>query len=206
MEKKKEVKLDYLTNLEKHTTKNPISRLFLDNFLRTVIDTIKPLGVKSILDVGCGEGFTLSQLKKETSFQKLEGVDAVKESITVGKKLHPDLPLKLGDIYDLDYKDNSFDILLCTEVLEHLAKPADALKELIRVSKKYVLVTVPNEPWFTISRILRGKNLLQLGAHPEHIQWWTANEFKKFVGKQKAGKIRLQKYPFPWTMILLEKK
>lgn len=203
---KKEIKLEHLTNLEKHQTKNPISRIFLDNFLKTVVETIKPLGVKSILDVGCGEGFTLAKLKKEKSFQKLEGIDAVKESVEIGKKLHPDLLLKLGDIYDLDYKDNSFDILLCTEVLEHLAKPSEALKELIRVSKKYVMVTVPNEPWFTISRILRGKNLLKLGAHPEHIQWWTSSEFKKFVSKQKNVKIRLVKHPVPWTMVLLEKK
>lgn len=203
---KKEVKLDYLTNLEKHTTKNPISRMFLDNFLKTVVDTIKPLSVKSVLDVGCGEGFTLATLKKEKFLQKLEGVDSVKESISMGKKLHPDIMMKLGDIYDLEYKDNSFDILLCTEVLEHLQNPHAALKELLRVSKRYVLVTVPNEPWFTISRILRGKNLLKLGAHPEHIQWWTSSAFHKFVSKQKGVKIRVRKFPFPWTMILLEKK
>jgi ubiquinone/menaquinone biosynthesis C-methylase UbiE len=204
--RKKEVKLDYLTNLEKHSTKNPISRLFLDNFLKTVVATVKPLGVKSILDVGCGEGFTLSRLKREKFFQKLEGIDAVKEAVAAGQKLHPDLTFKLGDIYRLAYKDDSFDILLCTEVLEHLGRPTDALKELIRVSKKYILVTVPNEPWFTISRILRGKNLLKLGAHPEHIQWWTSNNFQRFVSKQKGVKIRVIKHPTPWTMILLEKR
>lgn len=202
---KKEVKLDYLTNLEKHQTKNPISRVFLDNFLKTVIETLKTLGVGSILDVGCGEGFTLMRLKKEKIGTKLEGVDAVKASVEMGLKLHPELTLKMGDTYHLKYADDSFDIVLCTEVLEHLAKPSDALKELIRVSKKYVLVTVPNEPGFTISRILRGKNLLQLGAHPEHIQWWTGNGFKKFVSRQKGVKIRLVKYPIPWTMVLLEK-
>lgn len=206
MNKKKEVKLDNLTNLEKHTTRNPINRFFLDNFLRAVVRTIKPLNISSILDVGCGEGFTLATLKKEGIGKKLEGVDYVENALEIGKKLYPDLVLKKGDIYRLQYKADSFDLVLCTEVLEHLAEPEKGLRELVRVSKKYALVTVPNEPWFTFQRIARGKNLLKLGAHPEHIQWWTAGSFEAFVKKEKNVRLVLKKLPFPWTMVLLEKK
>lgn len=219
-----------LTNLEKHTTKNPIGRMFLDNFLTTVVMTIKPLDIESVLDVGCGEGFTLNRLQQEKIGKKLEGVDAVKESLAVGKKLHPQLSLKEGDIYNLRYSANSFDIVLCTEVLEHLQDPGKGLQELLRVSKRYALVTVPNEPWFTFQRIARLKNALHLGAHPEHIQHWTSGGFEKFVLNSRhsglsrvsankdsgvAGapqnddnqvKILVKKLPFPWTMLLLEKK
>lgn len=193
------------TNYEKHSTSNPVSRFVLDNFLRTVIKTIQPLKPLSILDVGCGEGFTLDRLQKENIGKTLEGIDYVDEAIQIGRKVHPKLVLKKGNVYDLQYKSNTFDIILCTEVLEHLDDPKKALKELLRVSKKYVLLTVPNEPWFTFMRIARGKNLLQFGAHPEHIQWWTADAFEKFVRREHVN-IVSKKLPFPWTMILLEKK
>lgn len=203
---KKEVKLDELTNLKKHKTKDPISRFFLDNFLITLVAVIKPLAIKTILDVGSGEGFTLDRLQKEGIGERLEGVDSVKKALIAGKQLHPTLNLKEGNIYNLRYKDNSFDLVICTEVLEHLATPRKGLKELIRVSKRYILLTVPNEPWFTFSRIIRFKNLLRFGAHPEHIQTWSVKGFEDFIMKEKGVQMRKKRLPFPWTMVLLEKK
>lgn len=193
------------TNLEKHTTKNPIGKFFLNNFLNTVIATIKPLGVQSVLDVGCGEGFTLDRLHKEKIGKRLEGVDAVKEAVVIGQEIHPHLALKIGDVFKLNYENNSFDIVLCTEVLEHLDRPKEALEELIHVSKKYVLVTVPNEPWFTVQRFLRGKNILKFGDHPEHIRHWSSSSFERFVKRVNGVRIIRKKHPFPWTMLLLQK-
>lgn len=192
------------TNYQKHTTGNPISRLFLDNFFNTVIVIIKPFKPETILDVGCGEGFTLTRLKKEKIGKKLEGIESEDTAISLGKKMHPDLIIKKGSIYTLPYKDNSFDLVLCTEVLEHLEKPREGLRELIRTSSKFVLLTVPNEPYFTIQRFIRGKNILKLGDHPEHIQHWTSSSFQEFVSKEKI-QITVKKHPFPWTMLLLKK-
>src|SRR3990167_9585086 len=162
------------SNYQKHTTKNPIGKLFLNNFLNTVVKTIRPLNIDSVLDVGCGEGFTLARLKKEKIGKSFEGIDNLDESIEIAKKIHPGLDIKKGDIYKLPYKSNSFDLVVCTEVLEHLENPRKAYRELIRVSRKYVLLSVPNEPFFTIQRIARFQNILHLGAHPEHIQHWSA--------------------------------
>lgn len=192
------------TNLEKHTTKNPIGQWALRNFTDNLIAVVKPLQPQSILDVGAGEGFTLARLKKEKIGKKLEGIEYMDEAIAMGKKLHPDILVKKGDIYKLPYEDKIFDLVICTEVLEHLENPQKGLKELIRVSKKYILVTVPNEPWFTLQRFLRGKNILRLGAHPEHIQWWTSKGFETFVLREKVS-IIAKKYPFPWTMLLAQK-
>ncbi len=63
----------------------------------------------------------------------------------------------LGDIYYLPFKENLFDRIACIEVLEHLIKPNNALKEIIRVAKKEtrVVITVPNllYPWRWMGRI-----------------------------------------------------
>lgn len=192
------------TNLAKHTTKNPIGRFFLNNFLNTVVKATRPLNIDSILDVGCGEGFTLDRLYKEKIGKTYEGIEYEETAVDLAKKMYPKLTFKQGDIYKLPYKSNSFDLVVCTEVLEHLTDPKKAYRELLRVSRKYVLLSVPNEPFFTIQRIGRFQNVRHLGAHPEHIQHWTYRAFLKFV-KVRGVKIITKKLPVPWTMVILKK-
>lgn len=191
------------SNYEKNTTKNPLSKFFLDNFYTVLIDELWALKPESILDAGCGEGFTLARLKKARIGKKHEGIEYLDDAIQLGKKLHPEITIKKATIYKLPYKANSFDVVLCTEVLEHLEKPEQALLELKRVTKKYLVLSVPNEPLFTIQRILRGKNVLKLGAHPEHIQHWSSSSFKKFIGRHIT--IQTSRTPLPWTLVVATK-
>lgn len=196
--------MDTTDNFKKHTSKNPVQRFLLDNFLNTLVKTVKPLQVSSVLDVGCGEGFTLDRLYREKIGKNLEGIEYLDTAIKIGKKIHPHITLTKGDIYTLPYKDNSFDLVLCTEVLEHLADPKKALKELVRVSKKYLLLSVPNEPIFMASNFLRGKNWSRWGNDIEHINHWTFWGFEKFAGREKL-KVVHRSYPFPWTMLFVKK-
>jgi 2-polyprenyl-3-methyl-5-hydroxy-6-metoxy-1,4-benzoquinol methylase len=191
------------SNYKKNTTTNPISKFFLDNFTTVLIDELKELKPDSILDAGCGEGFTLDKLQKANVGKKYQGIEYIDAAIQLGKKLHPKIPITKATIYKLPYKANSFDVVLCTEVLEHLEEPERALMELKRVTKKYLVLSVPNEPIFTIQRILRGKNVLGLGAHPEHIQHWSSGAFKQFV--QKHLTILNDKTPLPWTLVVATK-
>lgn len=192
------------TNLEKHTTKNPIGRFFLNNFLKTVVKTTRPLNIESVLDAGCGEGFTLDRLQKEKIGKVFEGIEYDEQAVLLANVMYPKLKIKKGDIYKLPYKNNSFDLVICTEVLEHLENPKKAYRELLRVSKKYVLISVPNEPLFTIQRIGRLQNVRHLGAHPEHIQHWSYKDFTNFV-KVRGVKLVTRKLPVPWTMVVVKK-
>jgi 2-polyprenyl-3-methyl-5-hydroxy-6-metoxy-1,4-benzoquinol methylase len=192
------------TNYEKHTTKNPIGKFFLNNFLNTAVKTIRPLNINSILDVGCGEGFTLERFYKEKIGKNFEGIEYDSEAVKTANELYPHLNIKQGDIYKLPYKNNSFDLVVATEVLEHLENPKKAYRELLRVSRKYVLLSVPNEPFFTWQRIARFQNIRHLGAHPEHIQHWTLRAFTKFV-KVRGVKLITRKLPIPWTMVVIKK-
>jgi ubiquinone/menaquinone biosynthesis C-methylase UbiE len=162
--------------------------------------------VDSILDVGCGEGFTLNRLKEAGISKKLEGIEYLQAAIDLGKKTYPDIKIIKGTIYELPYEDNAFDLVLCTEVLEHLDKPQDALKELVRVSKKYLVISVPNEPFFMLAQLIRGKNWSRFGNDIEHINHWTMLSFPRFVKKNAKVKILAKRFPFAWTMLLLEKK
>ncbi len=192
------------TNYLKHTSQNPIQHMLINHFNKVLMDLVKPLKPSKILDVGCGEGFTIVTFARNKIGKKYEGIDNSKTAINLGKKMYPDLAIKIGDIYNMDYKDNTFDLLLCTEVLEHLEDPKKALAELRRVTGKYLAISVPNEPFFILANLLRGKYLKSLGNHPEHINHWTLPGFKKFL--RKGGfKISTVRAPFPWTLILARK-
>jgi ubiquinone/menaquinone biosynthesis C-methylase UbiE len=196
-------------NYKKHSAKNSVwqlkflQRSLIDKYFKTLLEEVKPLNPKTVLDVGCGEGFTLQQLYEHGIGEKLEGVDFQEAAITLGNTIHPHLKLKQGDIYDLPFKDNSFDVVMCTEVLEHLERPLEALKELKRVTKQYLIISVPNEPWFMAGNFLRGKNLSRFGNDIEHIQHWSAGGIKKFINSELA--VISVRYPLPWTLLVAKK-
>ena len=124
------------TNYLKHKNQNPIQQALIANFYKTFFSVLKPLKVSSILDVGCGEGFTLKKLEEHKIGKKNEGIDNSATAIKLGHKIYPNLKLAEGDIYNLKYADSSFDMLICTEVLEHLDDPEKAVLEMKRVTKK----------------------------------------------------------------------
>lgn len=189
------------TNYQKHANNNPIQRALIANFYRALFKIVKPLRVVSVLDVGCGEGFTLKKLADKKIGKRNEGIDYSSEAIKIGKMIYPELKLSKGNIYKLDYPDKAFDLVVCTEVLEHLNEPAKAVAEMKRVSKKYIVLSVPNEPFFILANFLRGKYLSTLGNHPEHINHWTAWGIEKFLKKQGLTVVK-SKHPFAWSLIL----
>lgn len=186
-------------NYRKHTAKNPIQRFLINRFFNTLIKEIATLHPKTILDVGCGEGFTLNRLRKRNIGKDLIGIDTLKTAIDLGKKQYPHLNLKEGSAYKIPFKDNAFDLVMCLEVLEHLENPTLALKELVRVSRKNIIISVPNEPLFRIANFVRGKNLKRWGNDIEHINHWSTGSIKRFVKKEM--KVIKVKKPTPWTIV-----
>jgi len=191
-------------NYKKHTHSNPVQRFLIGKFYESLLTDIKRFNPESILDVGCGEGFTLEKFQKAGIGKKLTGIDFLDTAIKIGKKERPDLDLRIGNIYDIPFKSNTFDLVNCNEVLEHIDDPEKGLKELVRVSKKYVVLSVPNEPWFMMANFVRGKNLSRWGNDIEHINHWSTNSFIKFVSPYlKVKSVRRQ---FPWTLLVGTKK
>lgn len=99
---------------------------------------------ESILDVGCGAGHYLKSLRREIGgdFNYL-GVDATSNFINQAKKAFASdkrSDFMLSDIYDLKLADQSYDIVMCNNVLLHLPSINKPLSELIRVAKAHVIV------------------------------------------------------------------
>lgn len=191
-------------NYRKHTTKSKLQRMLMDRFYEAFLHQAKELDPQSVLDVGCGEGFTLEKLKNREIGKRLVGIDFLDTAIQIGKRERPYLDLSQGNIYDIPYKDNEFDLVICSEVLEHVDDPKKGLSELERVTKKYALLSVPNEPFFMLSNLIRGKNISRFGNDIEHINHWSMFGFEKFVLTKFDVVKRLQ--PYPWTLIVAKKK
>jgi SAM-dependent methyltransferase len=97
-----------------------------------------PQDVESVLDVGARDGF-VSRLLADR-FSRITALDLEKPSIS-----HERITCVKGDVTCLDFPDATFDLVSCTEVLEHV--PSGLLGrsclELIRVSSRYIAVGVP---------------------------------------------------------------
>jgi ubiquinone/menaquinone biosynthesis C-methylase UbiE len=99
-----------------------------------------PSDCSSILDVGCGDGRITNRLI--SGYGQVVGLERSREALR-----HVKAEKVVGSVDSLPFADRSFDLVLCSEVLEHLpfrVYPL-ALEEMRRVAAKYVLVTVPNK-------------------------------------------------------------
>lgn len=98
----------------------------------------------SILDVGCGAGHYLLSLRKHINSPFLYyGVDATPRYIELAKTAfegQPGVTFQVGDIYTLPFETNSFDVVMCNNLLLHLPSIKPALRELCRVSRKEVII------------------------------------------------------------------
>ena len=103
-----------------------------------------PFFGNNILDVGCFEA-PLRHLVKNINYT---GVDIAGD---------PDIQLNLEEVSLLPFIDNQFDFVMCIEVLEHIDNLHQIFDDLFRVSKKYILVSLPNCWGVARRKIERGK-------------------------------------------------
>ena len=87
-----------------------------------------------------------------------------------------------GDATTLPFPDDSFDLVLAIEVLEHVPTPDHALSELSRVCSGTFVASVPFEPIWRAGNIVRRRYVKALGNTPGHVNHWTRWGFRKFVG------------------------
>jgi 2-polyprenyl-3-methyl-5-hydroxy-6-metoxy-1,4-benzoquinol methylase len=196
-------------NLQKHLNPNPVQRYLLQRFHRQIVLLVEAVGAERILDAGCGEGFVVSYLLQENDGLIITGMDCSLDAIEMARQMVPHKPRRrveggvffdVGDLREMPYSDDSFDLVMCLEVLEHLPDPHRGLRELGRVTSAHCLVSVPHEPFFRATNFLRGKHVPAWGRDPEHLQHWTAKQFRRLV--EQYFEVERFVYSFPWVIAL----
>src|ERR1035437_11111735 len=93
----------------------------------------------SLLDVACGPRNITSVLAERLVGGSVVGVVRSEEVIARAREQYPSTPqrdvsFRVGDVYQLDLPDESFDVVYAHQVLQHLVRPLDALTQIDRKS------------------------------------------------------------------------
>jgi ubiquinone/menaquinone biosynthesis C-methylase UbiE len=173
-------------------------------FLRTILRLTEKLDFQEVLDVGCGEAIPLYAISQQRKADKIVGIDLDARRVRLAYQKMQTGNFLVSNAQSLPFRSQSFDLLLSLETLEHVGYPERALIEYSRVTRRYVLLSVPHEPWWRLGNLARLKYIRDFGNTPGHINHWSRQGFNRFVGAH--FKILEVSNPFLWTFILAEKK
>ncbi len=129
---------------------------------------------RRVLDAGCGYG-AFSRLARKRGAHVVS-CDIAKNLVVRASATAPSLGV-VGDACALGFKDESFATVISSEMVEHVERPVDAVKELARVLQTggILVITTPNRPWQAVVRAAS-----RLGLRPfhglENFLWWSELE------------------------------
>ena len=143
---------------------------------------------KRVLDAGCGAGYGSAELAQ--CAESVTGVDVAPEAIEFARANYalPNLQFEQASCIELPFADESFDLIVAFEVIEHLEGWRDFLQQARRVlrSSGQFIVSTPNKLYYTESRGCEG-------ANPFHVHEFDFTEFQDAL-----------KSVFPYVSMFLE--
>ncbi len=141
---------------------------------KKTIEMIPP-EVNSLVDLGCGNGRFIEILKNVRKMDRLIGVDRSTQALE-----HIKGDIILSDISNVSgLADSSFDCVSCQQVIEHIPVGAyqEVLKEICRLSSKYLLVSIPNSEDLT-SNYTRCPECLSIFNRDLHLRSFPPDYFR----------------------------
>jgi ubiquinone/menaquinone biosynthesis C-methylase UbiE len=91
---------------------------------------------KTILEVGCSGGHLAGLMQQLFPKAKITGIDVYEPAVKEAKKRFPKITFLVADAHKLPFKNNTFDLVYCSETIEHVVDPGLMLHEISRVMKK----------------------------------------------------------------------
>jgi len=152
-----------------------------------------------ILDIGTGLGNLAFEFAKKLTFSKVYGIDISEDMLKEAKRLVtaenlPNLEFVLGDVHNLEFKDEFFDLVVSFGVLHHLKDLRLAFSEIKRVLKKegsaFIYDLRKDAPVNVISEIAKELSSSQKRAFLESVR--QAQELSYIGGILKN--LRIQEY------------
>src|SRR5262249_9058658 len=123
---------EYFNGVRYRSANHPVVRAYADPKIKFIRSHVSLTG--SILDLGCGNGVFTQRLA--TDGASVVGLDF---SLYLLKQ-NPGLQLTCGDALALPFRDASFDLVFEANLLHHVADGAGVIREMRRVSRKYIVL------------------------------------------------------------------
>jgi len=191
-----------------YSTNNLLHKLLVRNFLGAAKSLICMTGCTNVLEIGCGAGELAHRLFGDAppgdgKRPDYTGIDVSREVIAVARERYPHRNFRVASAYALPFDRSTFDLVVACEVMEHLERPQDAMREIDRVGGSHILLSVPWEPIWRTLNLASGRYVTRFGNTPGHVQNFTRAAIRGLVASRFT--ILAERRPFPWTMILAQR-
>jgi SAM-dependent methyltransferase len=120
---------------------------------RLVLELLKQLDFTDCLDAGCAQRFLLEGIVDSFNVPGF-GCDISDAVIEANRQARPDMAFRVLDLTQETWPDRQFDLVVCSEVLEHIPDWPNALANLVRMTRRHLVVTVPSGPIRTMDRLV----------------------------------------------------
>lgn len=130
-----------------------------------IIDRLLTGYPKKILDLGCASGHITNLIKKKFKVAEVFGIDVSKLFIEYAKKKYKNIKFICADGHKIPFPDKYFNLVVCTETLEHVLSPKIVMKEIKRVLRDDGEIIIEMDSgsfffsivWYLWKKIGRGK-------------------------------------------------
>ena len=146
--------------------------------VKIVLGFLRGVQPESLLDVGSGRGVFLFPFIREFPQVPVTSLDILDKRVDLLRAIHDggvkNLTALKASICDWDAPDGSFDVVTLLEVLEHIPDLASAIRNAVRLARRYVIVTVPSKP----------------DDNPEHIHLLTRDTLANLFREAECNHLR----------------
>jgi len=170
-------------------------------------DLLKKIIKKSekIIDLGCGYGNIIQAIKKRYPKKKIIGVDISPVRIKFLKEKYSKDKFLCRDVVNTKLKKDFFDLIISTQVIEHLKDDKKFINEIGRIMKKggYVYISsVIKKPWAVYKYRNKGKFVLD----PTHEKEYKHEKEFLDLFKEKFSLVKFKIFPVKRRLLFLEIK
>jgi len=124
----------------KYSAESNISRHIIT---KSILNALNHYSFSTFIDIGGAEGYT-AHLVRKLFGAKVMSTDLSEAACKRAEEIF-DIEAVPCDIHSLPFADNQFDAVLCSETIEHVTNYQQAIRELLRITKEILVITVPHE-------------------------------------------------------------
>jgi len=139
----------------KYSTNAKYSSIVANRRMTEAINKTIPENVRTIIDIGCGDGTYTNEIKKNKPGIEVLGIDPVETAIQIAKEKYNNIHFLCSNIYEESFfEERNFDLAIFRGVLHHLPDPESAIKISGGFTSK-LLILEPNGNNFVLKLLER---------------------------------------------------